>query len=434
MKTCTRGCRPRGARHSLIRVFRLTLAAAAWIALVSPASAQDSGSGRAQAQREPGTGVTWDNRPTFLLGDHGRIEIHARLQTDYLLRNEADPDAAALPFQDRLSVARKRVGVSGELFGRVSFQVEGELSDEQPWRDVFADVKITRAVRVRAGHFKVPFSLEQLTSASDLDFVARAAAVTDMSPSRDLGVMVHGRLARRAVKYEAGLFEVDGQTGLWAPDAVRTVAGRVTVAPLEDGKNRGSEALEIAAAWLRSDLPESRAGLAGHTVMGQTFFRRMFVNGTRTRLDASVAWNGSRASLRGEVLRSSDTRVGQGVDGSTLSDLVSTGGYVAGIWHLVPRGAGGRDFPLRALDLTARFDRLTFGSGSALDEAFLNPRADHVAPIGKEAWTAGVNWHLNRWVKAQANAVREQLIDPLALLPLDATPLWSAVVRFQVAM
>ena len=111
MKTCTRGCRPRGARTLAIRVFPLTLAAAAWIALVSPASAQDDASSRAQAQREPGTGATWDNRPTFLLGEHGRIEIHARLQTDYLLRNEADPDAAALPFQDRLSVARKRVGV-----------------------------------------------------------------------------------------------------------------------------------------------------------------------------------------------------------------------------------------------------------------------------------------------------------------------------------
>ena len=85
--------------------------------------------------------ATWDNRPALLFGEHGRIDIHARLQTDYLVRNEADPDAAALPFEDRLSVARKRVGVSGELFDRISFQVEGELSDAQPWRDVYADVK-----------------------------------------------------------------------------------------------------------------------------------------------------------------------------------------------------------------------------------------------------------------------------------------------------
>jgi len=87
----------------------------------------------------------------------------------------------------------------------------------------------------------------------------------------------------------------------------------------------------------------------------------------------------------------------------------------------------------RALDLTARFDRLSFGSSGA-GEAFLNPRADHVAPVGKDAWTMGVNWHPNRWVKVQANTVREQLVDPLALLPLETTPLWSTVLRFQVAM
>ena len=432
MKTCTWCVRPRRARPPFLRSLCTFLAAAA-IGLALPATAQEAASG-SQAQREPGTGATWDKRPTFLLGEHGRLEIHARLQTDYLVRNEADPDAEALAFEDRLSVARKRVGISGELYKRVEFQVEGELGDDQPWRDVYADLKIARALRVRAGHFKVPFSLEQLTSGSDLDFVARAAAVTDLAPERDLGVMLHGRLASRAVKYEAGLFEADAATRLWATNAARTLAARVTVAPLEDGKSRGSDALEFAAAWLRSDLPEGRDGVAGHTAMGQTFFRRMFVSGSRTRIGASVAWNGSRASLRGEVLRSSDTRIGQGVDGSTLSDLVSTGGYVAAIWHLVPRGSGARDFPLRALDLTGRFDRLSFGSGATADDAFLNPRADHVAPIGKEAWTAGVNWYLNRWVKLQTNTVREQLLDPLALLPLSATPLWSAVVRFQVAM
>ena len=350
------------------------------------------------------------------------------------MRNEADPDAATLLFDERLSFPRKRVGVEGVLFDRLSFQVEREIDDPRPWRDVFADVRITRALHVRAGHFKVPFSLEQLTSGTDLDFIARTAAVSDLSPSRDLGVMLHGRVAQRALKYEAGLFEADGTTRLWATTAVRTLAGRITLAPLQDGHSRGSEALEISAAWLRSDLPEGRDGLSGHTAVGETFFRRMFVSGTRTRIDASVAWNGSRASFRGELLRSNDTRIGQGVDGSTLSDLVSTGGYAAGIWHLVERGSGKGGFPLRALDLTARFDRLSFGSGAAADEPFLNPRADHVAPIGKDAWTAGINWHLNRWVKVQANAVREQLGDPLALLPLSDTPWWSAVVRFQVAM
>jgi phosphate-selective porin len=395
--------------------------------------AQD-GNRQPSAQREPGTGLTWDKRPTIVFGKDSHVDLRARVQTDYLVRDDSAEDAGSLPFADRLSLTRKRVGLDGVLFDRLSFQIEGELGDDRPWRDVYADLRISRALRVRAGHFKLPFSHEQMTSASDLDFIARAAVVDDLSPSRDIGVMVHGRVANRAIEYEAGVFEADGATGLWEANAVRTLAGRVTVAPLRERKTRGSEAFEMSAAWLRTDLPEGREGPSGHLVMGQTFFRRLFVNGTRTRLNAGVAWNGSRVSMRGELLRSSDTRIGQGVDGGTLSNLVSTGGYVAGLFHLVPAGAGSRDFPLRALDLTGRFDRLSFGSAARGGEAFLNPRADHVAPIARNAWTGGANWHLNRWVKVQANAVREQLVDPLELLSLRTTPLWSAVLRFQVAM
>jgi len=381
------------------------------------------------------TGAIWDNRPTLLLGEGSRIEIHARLQSDYLVRNEADPDAASLRFDDRLSLPRKRVGVEGMLFDRVGFQVEGEVGDTQPWRDAFADVKLHRSLHIRAGRFKVPFSLEQLTSGTDLDFIARAAVVTDLSPSRDIGVMVHGRLADKALKYEAGVFEVDAASRLWTAGAVRTLAGRVTLAPLADGKSRGSEALEISAAVLRTDLPEGRGGPSGHLVMGDTFFHPLFVNGARTRLDASVAWTTKRASVRGELIRSMDTRLGQAIDGSDLSSLVSSGGYVAGLWHLAARdGHRYGHAPLRALDLTGRFDRLSFGSAAGAGDAFLNPRADRVAPIGKDAWTLGVNWHPNRWVKVQANTVREQIVDPLALLPIGTTPFWSTVVRFQVAM
>jgi len=169
--------------------------------------------------------------------------------------------------------------------------------------------------------------------------------------------------------------------------------------------------------------------------MGDTFFRPMFVNGARTRVGASVAWNGRRAAVRGELFRSMDRRLGQAIDGGDLSNLVASGGYVTGLWHLAARdGHRYGHAPLRALDLTARFDRLSFGSAASDGEAFLNPRADQVAPIGKDAWTLGVNWHPNRWVKVQANTVREQIVDPLALLPIGTTPFWSTVVRFQVAM
>ena len=403
---------------------RILLAAA--LALLAPAVVP------AEAQ-EPG--VTWDHRPTIVLGEGSRIDIHARFQSDYLVRDESDPGVSSLTFEDRLSVPRKRVSVKGELFDRVSFEVEGEVGDDQPWRDVYADVKVHHTLRVRAGRFKVPFSLEQLTSPTELDFIARTAAVSDLAPSRDIGLMLHGRLAAKAIKYEGGVFEIDAAARLWTAGATRTYAGRVTLAPLHDGKSRGSDALEFSAALLRSDLPEGRSSLNGHLVMGDTFFHRMFVNGIRTRMGASLAWNATRGSVYGEWIRALDSRQGQAIDGGNLSDLVSTGGYAAGVWHLIARdGHRWGHAPLRGIDLTGRVDRLAYGSTATSDDVFLNPRADHVAPIGKDTWTAGVNWYVNRWVKIQANAVREQIVDPLALLPLSTAPLWSTVVRFQVAM
>jgi phosphate-selective porin OprO/OprP len=408
--------------------------ATTWLLLPASAHAQQTSRTSATSQ-EPDPRTVWRDYPTFFLGEGSRIEIHARLQTDYLLRDDSEPDATAFTIDDRFSIARKRVAVEGVLFERLEFQVEREIGDTQPWRDVFADLRMSRALRIRAGRFKVPFSLEQLTRGTDLDFITRAQAVSDLAPARDIGVLLHGRVARKGVKYEAGLFETDAATRLWATDSVLTLAARVTVAPLADGKWRGSDALEFAAAVLRSDQPEGRTGPSGHLVMGDTFFHHMFVNGSRTRLGTSGSWNARRLSVRGELLRSIDTRIGQAIDGGDLSNLVSTGGYVSGLVHLVPgRGRRRGDFPLRALDVGARLDRLSFGSSAHGDQAFLNPRADVVAPVAKDAWTLGVNWYPNRWVKIQANAVREQIVDPLALTTSSAMPLWSTVLRCQVAM
>ena len=105
----------------------------------------------------------------------------------------------------------RRIGVNGELFDRVQFQVERAFQDDDDddtaWRDVYADVRINRALQVRGGRFKLPFSMERNTSRDELDFVQRATAVRAISPARDTGVMVHGRVANRIVEYEAGVFQ-----------------------------------------------------------------------------------------------------------------------------------------------------------------------------------------------------------------------------------
>jgi phosphate-selective porin OprO/OprP len=427
------------ARHSaapLVFAACLTSAAAHAQDTTTQAATTQPAAQATVARRQAETGAIWDGRPSFRLGDGSRVDLHARVQSDYLLRDDAGTadDAEPLTFDDRLSMARKRVGVSGELFDRVEFQVEGEVGIAHPWRDVFADVRLSSALRIRAGRFKVPFSQEQLTSATDLDFVARAGAVSDIAPARDLGVMAHGRLANRALKYEAGVFESASGQRLWKAGSARTLAARLTLAPLADGRSRGSDALELFAAYARGDLAEGRDGIDGHFALGETFFEPMFVKGTRTRLGAGGAWHSHRVSLAGELLRALDTRLGQRVDGGDLSELTATGGYVSGVWHAVPHRRRGASPLLRGVDVGVRLDRLTFGSATTTGDAYLNPRADRVAPIGRTAWTGGATWFVNRWVKVQANALREQIVDPQSLLSISPTPFWSSVLRFQVSM
>jgi Phosphate-selective porin O and P len=163
------------------------------VAIAVPALAQKG------TRSNQDSGARWDDG-AFRVGDAVRLEPHARFQTDVLLSDQRGP------IDDRFDWPRRRIGIDGELFDRVEFQVERELEAESPWRDIYGDVKIAPALRIRAGRFKVPFSMEQTTSGFGLDFLERSVAVTAMSPGRDLGVMAHGRLADRIVKYEVGLF------------------------------------------------------------------------------------------------------------------------------------------------------------------------------------------------------------------------------------
>jgi phosphate-selective porin OprO and OprP len=394
------------------------------VAIAVPASAQNG------TRSKQDDGARWDDG-VFRAGDAVRLEPHARFQTDLLLTDQGEP------IDDRFEWGRRRIGLDGELFDRLEFQIERELEAESPWRDIYGDVKITPALRIRAGRFKVPFSMEHTTSGFALDFLQRSAAVTAMSPGRDLGVMVHGRLAERLVKYEVGMFKhtdsvevpVDGNRAD-VTAGFGTIAGRVTLAPVRDEEDGTTRDLAFGVAFARNTMPEGLYGVTGRALDGERFFDRMYVNGARTRLGFESLWSAGRFTLKGELLQLMDERKQQAVTGEDLSNLIVRGAYVTGVWRVV--GEPGKKGT--AVDVSGRFDRLAFSSGNTTDEAFTNPRADHVAPLSQRAWTIGATWTVNRWVRLQANAVREQLIDPLGVRDLAPIAPWTTVMRLQFGL
>jgi phosphate-selective porin len=407
-------------------VLRLLVVPVTVVLLTSPAAAQSKTGQQAQS------GVTWDEG-SIRFGDSVRIDPKVRVQGDVLLWNDQGP------IEDRFSWGSRRIGVDGELFDRVQFQVERAFQDDDdddtPWRDVFVDVRLNRAFQVRGGRFKLPFSLERNTSRDQLDFIQRATAVRALSPARDTGVMVHGRVANRVVEYEAGIFQhADGLDLVDDPNSWSslgaTLAGRVLVSPIRDRDDGPTRDLHFGVALVRNTVPEGLNGVVGRLFDNDRFSERMNVNGQRTRLGAEGLWRGTRVTVKGELLQLTDQRLQQSVTGEDLSDLVLRGAYVTGIVRVFgERGRNGQ-----AIDVAARLDRLTLGSGNDTDEAFTNPRADRVAPLAKNTWTFGGNWQVHRWVRVQGNLIREVLVDSLDVRDINTEPMWTAIVRFQFAL
>jgi len=405
---------------------RLLALAVAILAITVPASAQQT------ADRQKDQGVRWDEG-SIRFGDSVRLDPKVRLQGDVLLWNDLGP------IDDRFSWGSRRLGVNGELFNRVQFQVERAFQDDDDddtaWRDVFVDVRINRALQIRGGRFKLPFSLERNTSRDELDFIQRATAVRALSPSRDTGVMVHGRVANRVVAYEAGIFQhADGfdltdDPNSWSALGA-TLAGRVTVSPIRDRDDGPTRDLEFGVALIRNTVPEGLNSVVGRSFNDDRVFERMNVNGQRTRLGAEGVWRGRRVTVKGELLQLTDERLQQSITGGDLSDLVQRGGYLTAVVRVF--GNAGRRG--QAVDIAARIDRLTLGSGNDADEPFTNPRADHVAPLAKNTWTFGGNWQVHRWVRVQSNLIRERLADSLNVRDINTEPTWTAVVRFQFAL
>jgi phosphate-selective porin len=259
--------------------------------------------------------------------------------------------------------------------------------------------------------------------------------------------MAHGRLFERGLNYEFGFFREDGENALRHDDqgsGRHAFAGRVTGRPLRLVPASGPLGeLELGLAFVHSELPESQGGLRGRTVSKQTFFDRRFVNGTRLRLGTQLAWSPGRFGLRGEFMHASEQRLGQSIRGEDLPDLVSRGWYVSASWVLTgERKAGGvvprhdllRGWGFGATEIAGRYEQIRFGSATHPGAPSRSLRAANILGNSDRAWTFGVNWYLNRWIKIQGNFVRERIEDPQRVPISGQDRYWSRICRLQFEM
>jgi phosphate-selective porin len=376
------------------------------------------------------------DRPSLRFGDVFRLEPITKFDA-LVWRSDLDPDGSEFSFD------RRRIGVQGRLFRVVEFEIERELGDDEtPWRDVVAELRKWRAVRVKGGRFKIPFGEERLTSIASLDFINRSLASEALTPGRDTGLELNGRLFDSVLSYKAGIFQHDGDVSRAGTDAPaeRTGAGTLTVAPFAHADSKALKSIEFGGAAAVGDVPEGLNGLRARTVGGYEAIAPHFVAGRRIRLGAHAGWSGGPVAIRGEYLQARDERKGQSLAGDDLPDVIGRGGYVSGVWTAIGELKGGG--PKQglnagrpgAIQFAGRMEWLGFASPAGIGEPLRNQRASNVMRNDLRAATLGVNWYPIRFVKLQFNFVRETLGDP-ERSPNPANPVvYSRVFRVQFAM
>lgn len=375
--------------------------------------------------------------PSIRIGEF-RAAFRARLHLDF---RDFDPELG----EDEVVFRRARVGLQGRLYDDLEYEVEAETRDEEhPWRDVFVNYRRFRSAEVQVGRFKMPFSLEQTTGVSNLNFVERSLIASELAPARDRGVMVHGRVAKDVLTYEAGIFRHDGDNTRYNGNSNdRTWAGRIVVTPWETSRGLLHSA-QVGFAVTTGSLFEGLYGIRGRTISEYQFFEPVYVKGERRRLGVEGRWTPGPILVQGEYVRVSDERNGQGLGDVDLPDAVAQGWYVSGTWVLTGENKSGgsmdpsRPFPtkgLGAVELAARIEELRFASdGTNGEPPFSNPRAANILPNRDRILTLGINWYLNQFGRITVNGTRETLQDPARAPLLGRTRFWGAVLRLQFVL
>lgn len=185
-----------------------------------------------------------------------------------------------------------------------------ELMPEARLQDAWAAIAFHDAIKLRLGQGKAPTGRNQLTSGSALVF-QEAAAITDMSPKRELGAQLEGSFGRHHVDYAVGLFNGEGTNRLSNVNRKFLMAGRIAVSPL-GGSNKvqevlptdwslgGKDATEGANAreitftlagfgWKNTEGPEGQEEGAS-AVGADLFFHWRWINVSGEWLTGNVDW------------------------------------------------------------------------------------------------------------------------------------------------
>ncbi len=220
------------------------------------------------------------------------VSVGGRMHLDWALFGQGEASRETFGNQrDAVGFRRTRLGALGEAFHVFNYRVEMDfaatdtgtnedgstfISQSTAFRDVFFGVTELPVVgNLRVGHFKEPFSLEQLISSNNITLMERSLNDAAFVPGRSVGAMIFDTAADERVT--------------WAIGAFRTKLDNADRPPFRRNDGGGTS-LTMRGTWLPwYDEPTEGRGLL-HLGLGYSY-RDVDDGQIRFRARPETAWS-----------------------------------------------------------------------------------------------------------------------------------------------
>ena len=356
----------------------------------------------------------------FVLKVRGYVQADARFYPD---------DNSAGTANDSFLLRRVRPIFEGTVFDKYDYRVMLDLGSGAAAtaanngfvQDAYVNARFWPAFQIQAGKFKEPVGLERLQSGANLLFVERGYP-TQILPNRDVGFQIQGDLFHGALNYAMGAFNgvADGGSGDFeTADDEKDVAWRLFSHPF---KNSNSTSLPGLGIGVSGTFGNQEGALRTYASPGQQRFfayrtstvagaPNVLADGDHWRLSPQGYYYWGPFGLFAEYAISAQNvrQAGGGAGAGSSANLVNSGWQVSASYILT-----GEDNSFKALTPTRPFTiggdgwgawEVTARAGQLDIDNDSFPVFANATTSATEAtsWGIGLNWHLNKNVKANLN-------------------------------
>lgn len=263
---------------------------------------------------------------------------------------------------DGFDIRRARFDINGAITEHWEYDLYTEFATNVKVLDAFTAYRFNNPLKITVGQFKVPFSLESITSDSQLQFIDRAQVVEALSSrtkdvlgnniGRDIGAQLSGSFIklddRYLFDYSLGMFNGAGYDVSSDNNKNKDIAGRLVIHPLKN-LDLGADIYkgqDIPAATTKAPTPETQ---------------------TRDRYSIDAKYITGQLSVTAEYAN--------GTDGNIKKD----GWYLAAGYYLVAK----------KLEAVARYDTFDASKASLTDRT--------------NWYIGGLNYYFNTWSRLALN-------------------------------